>query len=64
MLGTNPTQIPIAFEHSIHPSMEDKLGTLVQMRQEAIAAHTHTRNRMIIHSKNLTHPSNLDNKCG
>jgi len=52
MLGTSPTQIPLAFEHTVYPSVDKKLASLLKIRQEAIAAHTFARNRMINFSKN------------
>ena len=46
MFGESPIAIPLSFENTKYPSMEDKMKTLMQNREEALAAHELARSRM------------------
>ena len=39
MFGESPIAIPLSFESTKYPTMEDKMKTLKQNREEALAAH-------------------------
>jgi transposase InsO family protein len=47
MFGESPLAIPLSFEKTKYPSLEEKMGTLLRNREEALAAHELARNRMI-----------------
>ena len=46
MFGESPIAIPLSFENTKYPSMEDKMKTLMQNREEALAAHKLARSCM------------------
>jgi hypothetical protein len=46
MFGESPTAIPLTFESTKYPAMEDRMKTLQRNREEALAAHELARNRM------------------
>ena len=46
MFGESPVAIPLSFENTKHPNMEEKMKTLLQNRQEALATHELARSRM------------------
>ena len=46
MLGITPVAIPVAFEHTKYPSIEEKMKNLIKDREEALAAHELARTRM------------------
>lgn len=46
MFGDTPIAIPQSFEHTKFPDIEDKMKTLIQNREEALAAHELARTRM------------------
>ena len=46
MFGESPIAIPLTFETTKYPTMEDKMKTLQQNREEALAAHELARSRM------------------
>jgi transposase InsO family protein len=46
MFGESPIAIPLSFETTNYPNMEDKMKTLQRNRQEALAAHELARSRM------------------
>ena len=46
MFGESPIAIPLSFENTKYPSMEEKMKTLMQNREEALAAHELARSRM------------------
>jgi len=46
MLGESPLAIPITFENTKYPSVEERIKNLVTSREEALAAHELARNRM------------------
>jgi transposase InsO family protein len=47
MFGESPVAIPLSFENTKYPSIEEKMGTLLRNREEALAAHELARSRMI-----------------
>ena len=47
MFGDSPVAIPLSFENTRYPSIEEKMGTLLRNREEALAAHELARSRMI-----------------
>ena len=46
MFGESPVAIPLSFESTKYPTIEDKMKTLLRNRQEALAAHELARNWM------------------
>jgi hypothetical protein len=46
MFGDSPIAIPHSFENTKFPAIEDKMGTLIRNREEALAAHELARTRM------------------
>ena len=46
MFGESPIAIPLSFENTKYPSTDDKMKTLMQNREEALAAHELARSRM------------------
>ena len=47
MFGKSLLAIPLSFENTKYPSIEEKMGTLLQNREEVLAAHELARNHMI-----------------
>ena len=46
MLGIAPVAIPVSFEHTKYPMIEEKMKNLIRDREEALAAHELARQRM------------------
>ena len=46
MLGIAPVAIPVSFEHTKYPTIEEKMKNLIRDREEALAAHELARQRM------------------
>ena len=46
ILGDNPISVPITFQHTKHPNIEEKMKQMIQEREEALAAHKLARTRM------------------
>ena len=46
MFGESPVAIPLSFENTKYLSVEERMTTLLQNREEALAAHELARNRM------------------
>ena len=46
MFGESPIAISLSFENTKYPRMEDKMKTLMQNQEEALAAHELARSRM------------------
>ena len=46
MFGESPITVPLAFETTKYPTMEDKMKTLKRNRDKALAAHELARSRM------------------
>jgi hypothetical protein len=47
ILGDTPIAIPLSFENTKFPTIEEKMKTLIRNREEALAAHELARTRMI-----------------
>ena len=47
MFGDTPMAIPLSFENTKYPAIEDKMKTLIKNREEALAAHELARVRTI-----------------
>jgi transposase InsO family protein len=56
MFGEPPIAIPLSFENTKYPSIEEKMGTLLRNREEALAAHELARSRMIERRKSTFVP--------
>ena len=46
ILGNNPISIPVTFQHTKYPNIEEKIKCMIQGREEALAAHELARTRM------------------
>jgi transposase InsO family protein len=46
ILGNNPISVPVAFQHTKFPSIEEKMKRLITDREEALAAHELARSRI------------------
>ena len=46
MFGESPIAIPLSFENTKYPLVEERMTTLLRNREEALAAHELARNRM------------------
>ena len=46
MLGINPVAIPLSFENTKYPTIEERMKKLMKEREEALAAHELARQRM------------------
>ena len=46
MFGESPIAVPLSFENTKYPTMEDKMKTLQRNREEALAAHELARSLM------------------
>jgi len=47
MMGTNPLAIPLVHEYTKYPSVEERIGSLTNNREEALAAHEFARSHML-----------------
>jgi hypothetical protein len=56
MFGESPIAIPLSFENTKYPSIEEKMETLFRNREEALAAHELARSRMIDRRKSTFVP--------
>ena len=56
MFGESPIAIPLSFENTKYPSIQEKMETLLRNRKEALAAHELARNRMIDRRKSTFVP--------
>ena len=56
MFGESPVAIPLSFENTKYPSIEEKMGTLLRNREEVLAAHELARSCMIIQQKSAFVP--------
>ena len=46
MLGITLMAIPLAFEHTKYPSIEEKMNNLIKNQEETLAAHELARTRI------------------
>jgi hypothetical protein len=56
MFGESPVVIPLSFENTKYPAIEEKMTTLLHNRQEALAAHELARSRMADRRKSMFTP--------
>jgi hypothetical protein len=56
MNGESPIAVPLAFEHTRYPSVDEKMETLLRNRQEALAAHELARSHMAERRKSTFTP--------
>jgi hypothetical protein len=47
ILGDTPLSVPITFQHTKYPSIEEKMKRMISKREEALAAHELARTRMM-----------------
>ena len=47
ILGDTPLSVPVTFQHTKYPSIEEKMKKMISQREEALAAHELARTRMI-----------------
>jgi transposase InsO family protein len=62
MFGMSPIAIPLSFEHTKYPTIEEKTKTLQRNREEALAAHELARSRMAERRKSTFSPFKLGQK--
>jgi hypothetical protein len=62
MFGDTPIAIPLSFENTKFPTIEDKMRTLIRNREEALAAHELARNRMIDRRRSTFTPFKLGDR--
>ena len=62
MFGDTPISIPLSFENTKFPLIEDKMKTLIKNREEALAAHEPARTRMIDRQKSTFIPFKLGDR--
>ena len=62
MFGLSPLAIPLSFEHTKYPEIEDKMITLQRNRDEALAAHELARSRMADRRKSTFTPFKVKQK--
>jgi hypothetical protein len=56
MFGESPVAIPLSFENTKYPAIEEKMTTLLRNRQEALAAHELARSHMTDRRKSMFTP--------
>ena len=56
MLGITPVAIPLTFEHTKYPSIEEKMKNLIKDQEEALAAHELARTHMARRKKDMFVP--------
>lgn len=56
MFGDSPLAIPLSFENTKYPAVEDKMKTLIKNREEALAAHELARSRIADRRKSTFTP--------
>ena len=56
MFGESPLAIPLSFERTKYPAIQDRMKSLIQNREEALAAHELTRSRMADRRKSMFVP--------
>jgi hypothetical protein len=47
MMGVNPLAIPLIHEYTKYPSVKERVGGLINIHEEALAAHEFARQRML-----------------
>ena len=56
MFGKSPVAIPLSYESTKYPIMEDRIKALLQNQEEALAAHELARSRMADRWKSMFVP--------
>ena len=56
MFGESPVAVPLSFENTKYPTMEERMRTLIRNREEALAAHELARSRMAERRKSTFTP--------
>ena len=56
MFGESPLAIPLSFERTKYPSIQDRMKSLIQNREEALAAHELARSQMADRQKSMFVP--------
>ena len=56
MFGESPVAIPLNFENTKYPAVEEQMKNLLQNREEALAAHELARGRMLDRRKSTFTP--------
>ena len=59
MFGDTPGAIPLSFKNTKFPTIEDKVKTLIKIREEALAAQELARTHMIKRQKSTFTPFKL-----
>ena len=59
-----PVAIPLAFEHTKYPSIEEKINNLIKNWEEALAAHELARTHMAGRQKDTFMPFKRDKRHG
>ena len=62
MFGETLIAIPLSFESTKYPNLEDKMKTLLQNQEEALVAHELAQSRMADRQKSALIPFKKDNK--
>jgi hypothetical protein len=62
MMGVNPLAIPLTHEYTQYPSVEERVGGLINMREEALAAHEFARQCMLQRITSNSEPFKLGQK--
>ena len=62
MFGDSPVAIPLSFENTKFPTIEEKMKTLIRNREEALAAHELARIRMTERRKSTFVPFKIGDK--
>ena len=47
MMGVSPLATPLTHEYTKYPSVEERVGSLTNMREEALATHEYARSCML-----------------
>ena len=56
ILVDNLISVPITFQHTKYPNIEEKMKCMIQEREEALAAHELARTRMANHKQSTFVP--------
>ena len=62
MFGDTPIAIPLSFENTKFPTVEDKMRTLIRNQEEALAAHELAQNRMADRQRSTFTPFKLEDR--
>ena len=62
MFGDSPIAIPLSFENTKFPTIEEKMKTLIRNREEALVAHELARTRMTERRKSTFIPFKTGDK--